>query len=565
MKKISKRFLKEFNNLLEIKRYKLSSTKKFITHIIALIQELVYQHETKSIKLDKVLSRFQNSSNGYNPNGNENGNFNHLLRLLQLENIEVINKYSNELIQPLTLEKLELSIPEKDKKYLVLKDLQNSDTNSLSAFLSLKKYINELTESESLDEKIQDIMSNILNKLKKIIGDDVEDIFFTINYKNFQQYKNDDIYTFSINDKFTNRIEIINDENSLTSLMGNEGFKEGENLFSHFEIIKKDNSLKCRDLKNVKDKIQFDNQVQYNDLGNNKSILLIRLSEFRKVKDNYKTFNTLGVITVYLDRFIRISEKKLKLLLALRHDLTEFIKKKTIGTTFLELLESKEQEKLIENSTHYLSKFHRSINKKIKIISNYNLFKEEVKLGLAKEKPITDFENELYLELNCVFAQINSIDKDRLNESINKNAEELTRLIELIFNSKIEKNIFEKSTYNIDIKSIGKENILFYYPVWYIIIPQIILNIKRYSYNKKNQIKIYSKGNFIYFENIINNNAVLQSKNNTSRKKQGIELCKKIIKDIYSINKEKIDDYILFKEIIVNKKNSHIVKLKIHE
>lgn len=569
-------FKKEFSELLyNTPHFKISTTKNLIVNIVALVQELTNEQEVKSIKLDTVMDCINPD-----PNCNENGTYKHLLRLLRLENIEVINNHTNELIDKLNYnlsiskfdfngENLKIGYIENtkvqealmhDKKY---KDLYNNNKNSnssISSFISLRKYLRDTINSEN-EDKIQLKIKLITSKIQKIIngGSDsevVEDVFLTINYKDFDKFEKSDTYTFSLNENSLARKELIDDDNSLTTLMGKEKFiTSDEHLFSHFEIMKShDGTLICRNNDKIVELIN--NSTQFLNLENSKSILLIRISDFRKddqIKENNIKFNTRGVLTIYLNQATRIKEKSLRLLLALRADLLEFIIKKTMGSTFLELLKSKEQDDLIENSTHFLSKFHRSISANLNFLVKYEEYKKTIEYS-EHLKSREALQTEILTDLNCVFAQINSIDAVQAQNTIEINYIELKKFLVLLFNSHTESN-FNIESYKIILNSMPNTTI--HYPVWYIIIPQIIYNIKKYTRNINGQIEIYYSEGYLYFENIVNVDATLNV--DKTRKSQGIDLCKKLIKLIYGCVDNEVDKYLNFKL----EKNKYNVKLKI--
>lgn len=96
--------------------------KGFIYYVISLIKELLYDHETKSIKLEKVLKEFI-----YDENDDNNANFNHFLRLLRLENTEAINR-------------LEIYYLNNKKNY--------KDNRKITDYTKDPKYINALETSK---------------------------------------------------------------------------------------------------------------------------------------------------------------------------------------------------------------------------------------------------------------------------------------------------------------------------------------------------------------------------------------------------------------------------------
>ncbi len=377
-----KALIESFNSnfkllLNEYPRYRVSSGKNLIVNIVAFVQELTFDHEVKSFKLDDVIDRKDTEQD------NSNGTYNHLIRLLKLENIEVLNKYSGELLKQYKTEieekkttthkgeKLDISYIEKetinqilikDKKYQDLCELQKEfhyNTSSLDSFLALRKYLVDSINKDGKDDKIEVKINIIAKYIKEIIdtshGDIVEDVFISINYKEFKKFQKDNVYTFALK-PYSNRIGLLSQSKSLTESMGNGGFKTTDNhLFSHIEIIKKENDLICREDDNVKELIKA--TEQYEQLENGKSILLIRLSNFKNSDNQGDELHSRGVITIYLNHSERLSVKTLRLLLALRQDLLKFIKKKTLGSTFLELLQLERKDTYFNNLKHDFEHF----------------------------------------------------------------------------------------------------------------------------------------------------------------------------------------------------------------
>jgi hypothetical protein len=356
----------------------------------------------------------------------------------------------------------------------------------------------------------------------------------------------------------------------LAFLMGNEEFKTKDgNLFSHFEVIKKDGTLICRNVKSIKEKIEISSQ--FKDLENNKSILLIRLSEFSNKTENNNEFNTLGVITIYLNDTKRLNEKKLRLLLALRQDLVSFIKKKISGTTFLELLSFEIEKNLVKNNSHYLQTFktnlqailestsnHTNESKlKISFLDNLANYTNETKSKLS-HKIIDKSELELNhsIILNAIFSQINMIDFDVAQKQIDISDSVLIKYISNILTSKyIAGGGFKKS--NFEIQPLTRRTFKFFELQYDIIIPQLLINIKTYADNSnldQPNIKIYEDGDYLTFYNLIGNR-----NDNKKRIRGGKAICKDITKRIFNIKEEDLHEYINFEESEIE----FIVKLKI--
>ena len=548
-KPILQSFEQQFEKLSNLPRYKLSSPKNFITHIVALVQELVFQHETKSIKLDKVIDEIRKDEKNFDKNCNDNGTYFHFIRLLHLENIEIINKYSSELINNYSNEiesnlKATTLVQENalnknlknhfvpksiiyeslkiNKKYIELCEMQHEtprSPSSIDSFIALKKYIKDLMMSEGNEDKIQDKIKTISTKLKNIIGANlVEDIFFTINYKDIQNYKLNDIYTFSLNDNSNSREELINYENSLTSLMGNEDFKtDDNNLFSHFEVIKHKENLVCREVDKIKTLIE--NSLQYQQLEDNKSILLIRISDFKE-----KTFNTLGVITIYLNHSERLKEKKLRLLLALRQDLGNFIKKKTIGTTFLELLQSKKRDEFQGLLRHSIRTY---------LTNQSNIF-EELLVNVNNSSETNELEILTVLN-NAIGGQTDNF--ELISESVIYPKEIIYTYLQKLLRTDYLGNGIEPSYYKIEINT---DYLTIHKTIYDVIIPELIYNLKKYTPIKQidKNVSIIISRNEIVIENNIN-----KFRATNKNKGEGRRMCDKILSIYKNEKKYELDGY----------------------
>ncbi|MEP0265486.1 hypothetical protein [Dokdonia sp.] len=561
-----------YNLLIENPRYKLSNTKKLINHLVALVQELVIQNETKSIKLDKVLKNER--ENDYDPNCNESATYNHLLRLLHLENTEILNKYAEEFI-PILIDKKIEDLNKTllgNKKYEQLVEVQNKDETSLNHFLYVKKLLSKKSIKKQKDsgKKIQKIIRPLLSHINKIIGERVEDIFFTINYKEINKYDKDDIHTFSLNDSSTKRLEFTKEKNSLTTMMGEERFKSDNDLYSHFEV-RKDNlgGPSCRNDKEVKRNII--KTEQFKELEKEKSILLIRISDFIEndidKEQSELVFNTLGIFTIYLNQSTRLNEKKLRLLLALRQDFTSFIKNETAGTSFLGLISVEIEENLIKNNAHYLNSFKSNLEQIVKKINN---FESDLKIHIdtidiinsINNLTVGDINSEFYKKedllkthkiiLDAVFSQINMIKINHSSKFYSKKT--IEEFIILILKSKlIEGSSFSEEQFTINLDLINKlyMNILQYN----IIIPQLLINIKRYTDNNLSKnIEIYFKDDYLIFKNRIGSKSEQKK-----RIRGGKSICKNLMQKTYNIEDGKLEKYISFKTIGKN----HFVKLKI--
>lgn len=589
-------FIAEFDGLLNrFPRYKTSSSKNFIIYIVALIQELTNEHEVKSVKLDHAINNLQKNRNGKNVN--VNGSFEHLLRLMHLENIEIINKYTDDLIRkyrhalelkqnnnheanklliPYTPNIDILSVLERDRKFRDLCTFQfenehDGSQQSLASFISLKKYLKDSINNEK-EDKIEIKMNLICNKIKNIIdcGDDssgerVEDVFITVIYKDYENYSIQDTYTFSLKETSAVRRELIDNSESLCHLMGRGQFKTADNhLFSHFEVLKTEaNQLVCREDINIMNLIKSTDQ--FGKLEKDRSIILIRISEFNKRKPTQ--FDTRAILTIYLKRAKRLKEKKLRLLLALRHNLLDFIKLKTQGSTLLELLNYEAEKKLIENNAHYLGHYLKNLGKNIKLLANYEeegeiLKKINLKLSEIQKQEESYpskgwIEKESMVLLEAISAQINALDVGQLVVERALTFEEFKSIVDLLFGSgKIGAKAFDTNCYSFE-GFIPSKQILLYQPQIDIIIPQIIINIKQYSVAAENSIKIIYENNYISFENYI------WCSSPDNRIKGGRKISESIMKKILdrrTTRTSSLNDLISFKKD--EERNYYTVKLK---
>lgn len=324
--------------------------KKFIYKYVGYVKELIHTHETKAIKLRKVIDELDNKTD-FN-----NGNFNHFLRLLRLENTSSIENYWNSFYQKHSSKMTSpqyTSEPElMNEKIISLINNEKGDpklNSIINLVLCSKRTLEELTIDSSFINflslminievwnkgksrmPIKDQIITILSKTSKIIGlnkNKIGGAFFSLNYKNIEN-KNlsiKDIYQFeqeltNNNQKSRLYISNVNSESSITFEMF-KGIKF-ENLpysISNFELVKKDSTLSYRkELKLSKKFIEEAIEVKYCDLKNiDYNILTIRISDHKDI--------TQAVLTYYLENGERIDEDRLRLLLLLRNPLSQFIK-----------------------------------------------------------------------------------------------------------------------------------------------------------------------------------------------------------------------------------------------
>lgn len=367
----------------KITHYYQPNQKKFILDIITLVQELVLEHNTKSIQLEKVIDHEINKIPNYN-NDIKNANYTHLLRLLKLENTEIAFRYwedlkqehlkndkINEEPQPISDKNLKLQLGD-DTNSLLVKEI--FDKKPYNYFLEIKRlfYNRQLNNSQEISEFLTFNNSKfvgILPLISRIIGNELVEVMLSINYnivnitkrisKNgIDDYKikpEEDLYTFHYVKE--NNVQLLNDpnENSINYKIFNGLDIEGEPL-SNFEIRKSDvkyflreGIILDRNLNQFQEIKNLENQNQYN-------LLFIRISDFYKVNGDSNLI-TQAVVTFRLNNANRLSDKKLRLILLLRKSFSKFLNKELEGNVFLELLENRKQEEFRNNLNHRIKDY----------------------------------------------------------------------------------------------------------------------------------------------------------------------------------------------------------------
>jgi hypothetical protein len=334
------------------------SSKKFIHQLISLVKELIDEHETKAIRLEKNIANNKNSYR-YNPLDNLNGNFNHFLRLLKLENTAIIERFweyykikeSGNFSKMISTENVEDIATNycNDPKFKVIKDnLVINCENSFKYFILLQsKLFNWGIKEKAYKSNENDLKSKvnqILVCIKQILGDEVNSIYFTVNYGNLTEPQASQLYSFDPYTKTNTISSIRNFENqesfksSLTIRMFNPHIGNNvDGALSNIEVYKSGGKLQYREGIFQEDEINQYSEVKALNAKEEFSILAIRISD---LLENRKLF-TQAVITIVSEKGNRINESKLRLLLLIRKSLSEFLKRETSSNTFFELLENR--------------------------------------------------------------------------------------------------------------------------------------------------------------------------------------------------------------------------------
>lgn len=574
---------KELSPELFNKRFPEDKTsKKLIIYLVSLVQELVLNHETKSIKLEKNIDKsIKNEKVISDELRTENGTFLHYLRLLKLENTEIAHKFWEQIKKEEKrkgLEKIEEIILEEDysehPKYELLKEnlLPNKSIKEFQSFINIKTAIHNfkiLKKEENINSFVQ---RYFLKNTNIILGEDtIEDSFFIVNYKGKkEQIKKDDLFEFKNND--TNKSIIDEYEKSLTKKMFEGIYAESNgssSQLSNFEIFTGQDYDKLLFRKDILLEKDIKDTFEYKCIQNKtKSVLFIRISDFDSDKKNSDSLNlyTQAVFVFFLNTKGKVPEEKLRLLLLLRKSISNFLKNDISANTFLELIKLKEKDRLIENNTHYLSKFFRFINTNTKLLLHYDIYLKECELTEDVIKPIGTIEAEINIVVDALATQLDSIDDDKLDDKPEEyTLGQIKERIDLILKSDLEKR-FVANCFTINFPDDLEQTFKIPLVIIDVILTQILINLKRYTHPINKQVDITykvdseSSFNYLILTNKMDKNRVALSKSN-NRKKGGQELCDKIIRRLYSISpNSSTNKYLEFGEL---NKDYYRVKLKI--
>ena len=398
-------FLLKFNRIKVEPKYAFVSAKKFIYQLISLVQELINEHETKAVRLENNINNIAGKYKyKYDPEDNRNGNFNHFLRLLKLENTAVIEKFwehfrtkesNNEHEKILTTKITNFgSKYANDPKYKAIKENLLVDCESAFnsfIFLKSKLYNWSLKAGESVELQLK--VKQILKSLAGILGNDVNHIYFFVNYANKEKPSSQEIYLFEPYSHPNERgLKLyVNKENfpfSLTAKMFNPEIKNVvDRALSNIEIYKNKSGLHYRE--NMLDQSDISNFTELKDLSLSPeySLLSVRISDTLVGQELYSQ----AVLTIISKKGSRIDESKLRLILLLRKGLSDFLKHETSNNTFLELLKNRSVYNYQKHLKHGIGNFtsyqkdivfkYENIEDKIEIDAEI----EDVKLALEKE------------------------------------------------------------------------------------------------------------------------------------------------------------------------------------
>lgn len=569
-KKISR--IIEFNDLIKgelfYQSFNIPSVKSIIYDLVVLFQELLFNHENKSFLLEQNINEYISKDRKNFSKNLNNGDFNHFLRLLKVENIETIEKFwyyfvnnekhiaenaSSKILKETIKKYIFLS---KDTPKVVSKDFKLKPilSNSLIQYSQLEYYIElrHFLSFKIMDKPIEDIFINILKLTSGILNvneDIVHDAYFTVNYKNSQtRLSPNDLLVFdkykpnnnpigkdqlekvnSINWKLFKRLESDTSDKKQTYTLSNlELIKEKGSKISLRENILSENELN--------ELIEKSPEIDYAEkkLNEQYNILFLVISDFNSY-DNL--IYTQAVITYFIKKGTRIKEETLRILMSLRTPISKFIKSKDI-TTYLSKYEREVERKQINKTRHYLGKYYQKLRGLY--LNNNNL------ISLDEQKVLFD------IILNAIQTQTSSVNEEHLTKNRVISFEVLRNHILLILRGigHVNESNFEilnnSETFNNSYDLFKIPKILFDS-----IITQVVINMTQYyldiEFKKEKSISIIfkvckeEKNIHISFSNVIDGVKVEQSQSS----KQGIELCMDLVKKINKVN-------LPFKDLIIN-------------
>ncbi|MBF0647951.1 hypothetical protein IR083_03875 [Dysgonomonas sp. GY75] len=506
----SNRFKEEFEQYKTVKKSDISS-KKIIYHLITYIQELINGHETKSIKLEKNIQSLRNSGSGTN---NKNGDFNHYLRLLRLENTAAIERFWEYFMSKEIANREEIIDTENfdtiiakykpDNRYVSITNvLQDSDSfdrflNIRSLLYNWNRKINENGVKESVD--------TILHYISCIIGEeDVTDSFLTVNYNNSEIPEAKDLYVFSspanrpLSYK-TYGLDAVTLKSSITFEMI-KGIKDAESYtLSNLEILKQNEPVYRKGF--LKKDIKGCPGIKA--LPENSSVLLVRISD--KANKSDKLYSQ-AVLTVIRKKGERIPEDKLRLILLLRKPIGDFLRIVTSKNTFLELLKNKEREDYQRSLKHGLGDYFNYQDKIIDIIN----------------KNGDEYVQQLKYLNKAVKNQILAYDPSNSIKTI-YTREEIFNKVKCILESVYIQKIVRENDYTIE---IGFDSIVLESVIYEAVLLELLINAKKHSPRIQPDIKCKFTNDYF---SISNNYEEPSTTSKSPRKRQGQEMCREICK-----------------------------------
>lgn len=552
-------------------------TKELVYSLTGYIQELLFNHETKALKLESTINQLIETGTLDINSDLRNGNSNHYLRLLKLENTEAIDRFwhyylekeKNRDLNNNVLAENELSIDKilelnegykNDPKFKSIILLESNCQNSLIKFFKLKALLYNLSvpnaktvinDSVLMKDKEKGIEKNIkrlLSGIKDIIiGKDsgtisVNQCLLSVNFNSIEKFTEDDLYTFKLKDEYTFTDAFSELQNSATMAMfkGIPAYKQNiesdsRNIIklSNIEIRKDENGeILVREntinpYSNICEKDKFSTQLgvikdysDVKDLKPNESLLLIGISSYHKKNSGKPSLVQQAILSIFLNTTERIEAEKLRLILLLRKSLSEYLNEHTTNNTFQELIKTRELNRYQDNLDHDLSKY---------------LLKQQ---ELVNKKTVYENNQIFNVINNAIIGQIAAYDVKN-NKVLDKSSEEIKKYIKLILSTEIlGKYIFKENQeiqVEVDISTIDSF-------IYEIVFPQLLLNIKDYANPYSPDIKItISEDSFIFINK--------KGANLPNENRKGLKMCKQMTEEIlgYKFNKNPVFETDYFK------------------
>ncbi|WP_121811223.1 hypothetical protein [Mucilaginibacter kameinonensis] len=402
-------FYRHLKAIKEQSKYTYVSVKKFIYQLVSLVQELIEEHETKAIRLEKNLKLDLWSKPKYNPTDDRNGNFNHYLRLLKLENTAIIERFwehyrlnesanGKKTISIINIRHLFGSYRHDPKFKVIRDDLIINCEDAFKGFLTIKSMLyNWGAETNKQPITGNDLKYKINQLLKQVgimLGNQVISAHLTVNYNSLESANDSDLYVFAPCEFGIKPPvhRILEDDESLKGSLTRHMFESryvngAEHSPSNIEIYKTQAGIRYRE-NIINDKLMGSfSEIKTLSKLNSFSLLAIRLSDIKESK----TLFTQAVLTIVSESGERVDERKLRLLLLLRKSLSEFIKSETSSNTFLELLENRTIMNYQRHLKHGIGDF---ISNQVAIVQDY----EQIGRKIEVDDEIEDVKEALELE-----------------------------------------------------------------------------------------------------------------------------------------------------------------------
>ncbi|BBE20451.1 reticulocyte binding protein 2 homolog a [Aquipluma nitroreducens] len=567
-------FDKRFSELKQLDKFGYISPKKLIYQMIALIQELINDHETKAIKLEKNIKIFD-----YDPNDNGNGNFNHYLRLLKLENTAIIERFweyfkiretANNL-KPIEIKKFSKTLCkyENDPKYIVIiKELEAECKDSFDKFIELQSRLINWSRREIINkDDIKSQVKIILSFITNIVGPEAELALLTVNYSNLIEPDETQLYTFESFKRKKKKDQLpllLNSKEklkkSLTAKMFNVKVDNNDDEFlSNLEILKNQSGIQIR--KDIFESSIVEGFSEIIELSSRKeySLLAIRITDLTSSEAQYldPLLYTQAVLTIVLNKGKRLDENKLRLLLLLRKLLSDFIKTEISNNTFLELLNTKARDEYQSDLKHGLREHLTNLGDILedikesileRIIASGTPLDDQLRKEIINEK--SSFEEIFDLIRQIISGQIGAYDLSKDDTKIKEvSFIDFKKFIKLLFESKyigLSGPIFINDD---DIKFLDSPYIQIPEIIFNIVIPELVINIKNHSLPEDRNIRIEFEDNKLSFRNRVDIN--------DRGTKNGLNMCKKIFNGL--------SNFVSLLDPIIDEDNNFIIIIKIED